>query len=880
MPVSQPDSIDASLTHVCRRGPAKEADAAQTHLQASRPEIAGMRFQILRPHAAGGIGQVFLAQDGELHRQVALKEIAPGRANDHESRARFVQEAEITGGLEHPGIVPIYGMGRYADGRPYYAMRFIPGQNLQEALDRFHADKGFGVLDGIAFRQILRRFLDVCNAISYAHSRGVVHRDLKPSNIMLGQFGETLVVDWGLAKALDRAEPTTGGHERTLPDAAPDQACLLKPRSGSQPTQHGQAIGTPAFMSPEQAAGKVAELGPATDVYSLGAVLYVILTGRAPFDGEIGLVLRRVQSGDFPAPRRVNQQTPRPLEAICLKAMARRAADRYPTALALAADVEHWLSDEPVVAHTDSRPEWLARWARRHRSLVAGATATILVAFITLTAANLALLAANTRERIARNQAVEKGQEVSQQRDLARRHYQVAMDAFNELVFGIQNQLDDRTASRELRGVLLAKASQGLQKLLEESGNRQPGARVALIWAHLRRGDVALQKGATVEARQNYESARNLASDLTAAEHASPQAQRELAVCHEKVGDVLLLQADTGGALRAFRAGLAICQQLAVEQPKSGQAQRDLSVSHAKIGDVLAHLGETKGALESYCAALELHKALAGANPASRQAQRDLAFSFGKVGCVLQLMNEAQDAQVAYRSAMEIRAKLAAVEPACSQALRDLTLSHDNLGDLALQAGDARFALESYRTASKIRKKLADDDSANWQAQRDLAVSFSKIGDVLLHLHDARDACESYRQGLLISRKLAAADATNLQAQRDLSVCQNKLGNAFLRLGEIRAALEAYRSALAIDENLAVADSASSQSQRDWLVSCCNVGNWYELNHDYARAITLYEKALQIANAFKSPRVFQKESSYLLSRLVHCRSAERVQFGF
>ena len=169
------------------------------------------RFHILRSHAKGGLGEVYVAKDTELNREVALKEIQTRFADDENSRLRFLLEAEVTGGLEHPGIVPVYGLGRYPDGRPYYAMRFIKGDSLQEAADRFHGNQDLATesdrqarspdFQSLEFRKLLGRFIDVCQAIGYAHSRGVLHRDLKPGNIMLGKYGETLVVDWGLAKA-------------------------------------------------------------------------------------------------------------------------------------------------------------------------------------------------------------------------------------------------------------------------------------------------------------------------------------------------------------------------------------------------------------------------------------------------------------------------------------------------------------------------------------------------------------------------------------------------------------------------------------------------------------------------------------------------------
>ena len=200
--------IEATLARVARskNGPASgaaEDDPERTGtFSVGSATSDGQRFRILRPHARGGLGAVFVALDGELQREVALKQILDKHADDPVSRQRFVAEAEITGGLEHPGVVPVYGLGIDAGGRPYYAMRFIKGDSLKEAIARFHEDEALEADPGrrsVELRKLLRRFLDVCNAIDYAHSRGVIHRDLKPANIMVGDFGEVYVMDWGVA---------------------------------------------------------------------------------------------------------------------------------------------------------------------------------------------------------------------------------------------------------------------------------------------------------------------------------------------------------------------------------------------------------------------------------------------------------------------------------------------------------------------------------------------------------------------------------------------------------------------------------------------------------------------------------------------------------
>jgi serine/threonine protein kinase len=269
------------------------------------PTSSGLRFLLLRPHARGGLGQVSVALDEELHREVALKEIQDRHADNPEVRARFLLEAEITGGLEHPGIVPVYGLGHDALGRPFYAMRFIRGNSLQEAIKRFHqADRASRPAGerALAFRKLLGRFVAVCNAIAYAHSRGVLHRDLKPGNIMLGKYGETLVVDWGLAKTVEQPEANRSEGES-----------LLVPFSGNSgsATQMGSTLGTPAYMSPEQAAGRLDLLGPASDIYSLGATLYCLLTGTPPFqEKNLADLLRQLEAGKVVPPRQINKEVP------------------------------------------------------------------------------------------------------------------------------------------------------------------------------------------------------------------------------------------------------------------------------------------------------------------------------------------------------------------------------------------------------------------------------------------------------------------------------------------------------------------------------------------------------------------------------------------
>jgi tRNA A-37 threonylcarbamoyl transferase component Bud32 len=401
--------VQASLAQL----PTPTGANAMTPLPATTAEAkraAGLRYQVLRPHGKGGLGEVFVALDQELHREVALKEIRPEHADDPLSRGRFVREAEITGGLEHPGIVPVHGLGQYADGRPFYAMRFIQGETLQEAIAKYHAGDG-----GWTLRALLTRFVAVCNTVGYAHSRGVLHRDLKPSNVMLGRYGETLLVDWGLAKPLGE-QPARGPGDATVAPA------LVPGLVDGIETQAGAALGTPSYMSPEQSLGRLDQLGQSSDIYSLGATLYTLLTGRPPVEGkDTAEVLRKAQRGDWLPPRRVRPDVPAALDAVCRKALALQPEQRYGTALALAADVERWLADEPVAAYAEPWVVRSRRWLGKHRTLVASAVVGVVVAVVGLTVGLVLLAAAAEGEAQARKKAEQKENEATEQRNETRR---------------------------------------------------------------------------------------------------------------------------------------------------------------------------------------------------------------------------------------------------------------------------------------------------------------------------------------------------------------------------------------------------------------------------------------------------------------------------
>ncbi len=294
--------------------------------------------------------------------------------------------------------MPVYCLGQYTDGRPYYAMRFIRGESLRDAIARFHRSGENEARSRESERRaLLTRFIAICNTIAYAHSRGVIHRDIKPANIMLGQYSETLVVDWGMAKAGMKEQDRSVSEGLPEPTLVPSLADAIE-------TQAGSAMGTPAYMSPEQASGRLDLVGPASDIYSLGATLYTILTGRPPIEGQdVAEVMRKAGSGESLPARQVKADVPLGLEAICSTAMARKPEERYATALELAADVERWLADEPVSVYRDPVTIRLSRWARKHRTTVAVGAALLQTVVVVLAVS--VFLIARSRSQIERERA-------------------------------------------------------------------------------------------------------------------------------------------------------------------------------------------------------------------------------------------------------------------------------------------------------------------------------------------------------------------------------------------------------------------------------------------------------------------------------------------
>jgi tetratricopeptide (TPR) repeat protein/tRNA A-37 threonylcarbamoyl transferase component Bud32 len=502
---------DPVIQHNLSAVPRPETDAHEQVTVDYQPPAGRERYTLNRLQAKGGIGQVWLARDGDLGREVALKELLGSGADSPAVVARFVEEAQITGQLQHPNIVPVYELARPAEkGKgPFYTMRFVRGRTLAAAIKQYHEKRRANGAGPLELRELLSHFVAVCNAVAYAHSRGVLHRDLKPGNVVLGDFGEVIVLDWGLAKLKSAAESQTS----LLPVS-------VNKESSRNETVQGQALGTPSYMPPEQAEGRLDRVDERSDVYGLGAVLYETLTGAPPFEGpDTASILAQVVIDAPVPPRQKVKATPRALQAVCLQALAKKPADRYASAKELAQDVGRWLGDEPVSAYREPLLVRAGRWQRRHRQLLTGMAALLLAAV------PLSLLLAASRQSALRQAAARRA------------------DA-------------DATASVALgRAEVLASQAGEL-----DPRTPQEAAEAVAVWEQ---AEAAVAQAEAPAAACSAEVARQVAQRAAAVRHGLERARRDAALLQglaavrttpeeQKAGN-----GDLANKVRAFRSALA-----------------------------------------------------------------------------------------------------------------------------------------------------------------------------------------------------------------------------------------------------------------------------------------------------------------------------------
>ena len=775
---------------------------------------ASIRYTLSRVHGEGGLGRVWLAHDTDLNRKVALKEVRLDRTADVRTLRRFLKEAQVTGQLEHPNIVPVYELARRKeDDRPFYTMRFVEGRTLGQQIAEFHRDRAGKPASRLDWqRRLLEPFLKICEAIGYAHSRNVIHRDLKPENVVLGDHGEVIVLDWGLAKLLT---------EVLGPHATVDANAIEVTDAAESDKTQGR-VGTPAYMAPEQVAMNDDQIDTRTDLYGLGAILYEILANRPPAQGTtLEEIYQNVSAGRIPRAREVDLTVPAALDAICAKALSLNRDDRYATASALADEVRRWLIDEPVSVYRDPLTVRLTRWGRKHRTLVTSAAAVLLVA--------VASFAVFASERSAH--ASEIGRKNS---ELIRAN--TALDAQRR-----------RAEDREAQAIAAVK---------------QFGDAVA--------NEPELKKNPALEAlrkrlmKEPLAFFRALRDRLQADKATTPESLARLASASFDLGSLTYEIGNKQDALAAFQESQTIRQKLADDNPNVIKSQHDLAVCRGNIGNLLRETGKLAEALKSYESALAIHRKLANDNPADTEIQSDLAKNHADIGLFLYWTGKPDEGLRSLESALAIRQRLADENPAVTLFQGNLAVTHDSIGYVLSGTGKGTEALQSYERARAILQKLADENLTDTRFPSRLANAHNSIGLVLYHAGKPDEALKSFESARAVYQKLTDDSPTVTDFVDGLASAHNNIGIMLDESGKPAEALKSHESARKVRQKLVDDNPTVNWYQEELAGSHNGIGNLLVRTGKRAEAQKSYESALRISQKLVRD---QPESPFIQARL-------------
>jgi serine/threonine-protein kinase len=796
------------------------------------------------------MGVVYRARQEGLQRVVALKMILNGAYAGPEERARFRTEAEAVARLDHSHIVQIHEVGEAA-GRPYFSLEYVEGGSLADALR--------GVpLPG---RQAVELVVPLARAMDYAHQQGVIHRDLKPANVLLTRDGLPKITDFGLAKRL-----------RDEPEAA----------RGSDHTPSGAILGTPSYMAPEQATGKVRQLGPAADVYSLGAILYELVTGRPPFQAASPAdTLLRVIAEEPVAPRRLQPKVPRDLETICLKCLEKDPPKRYATAHALADDLQRFLNGEPIQARPVGLWVHAVKAARRRPALTgllgvsAAATVALLIGGAIYNARLEAALQEARAERVRAEESFQQARQavddyftrVSESRllqvpGMQPLRQELLEDALKYYQNFIRQRGDDPALAAELARAYyrvgrihswigsmadaLADQRQGRalwEKLVKENPTSTP-FRVGLAQCC---GGIAWLQAKTpqrAEALESYQQVRSLWQDLVRENPNELSFQTRLAtVCH----DIANLQAALDQQIEAaqsYQQALAILQPAADKNRDAPVVQEYLARLYADIATRRFEQGQLPEALQLYQQAQAIKQKLVATNPADSQYRDLLANTVRSIGLVQVRSGKRAEALRSFEEARVLWQELADKHPEVSQYQERLAHAYDSLGGLHWQNKQGAEALCYFHQAHAIQEKLVDRNRDVIRLREDLGLSCNHLGQVYRATAKPAEALRYYQQACAIRKQLLQDEPTNRRFQSELALYYGGLGNLLRSTGQPAEALRIYQKARDLDEKL-VRDYSDNHSYHHHLGGTIhNQGMALELLNRHDEALKAYQEAI------------------------------------
>lgn len=816
----------------------------------------GIRYRDEREHARGGMGRILIAQDDILGREVAIKELAGEVRTSSEDacpkhphktslpfNSRFIREARIAGQLEHPAIVPVHELGTREDGTLYYTMKYVRGVSLSEAMEE---------ADGLEGRlKLLPHILDVCQAVAYAHSRGVIHRDIKPANIMVGSFGETVLLDWGLARV-------KGEVEERIPEIDPEESPVdTGAELDSGWTSRGEVLGTPAYMAPEQASGNIDAVGERSDVYGLGTLLYVALTGEAPYKGKNRReTLDSVRTAKPTPIRELAPTAPAELTAICNKAMARDPEQRYESASQVAEELQQFLTGGRVTAHEYRFSEHMRRFARKN----SGVLATPAVAIVSLIALGIGSYFRVIGERNAAITAREETQGYLEQSqinlDLANENLALAQGAVDALLIDVSgNELLNRPEMEPVRRKMLESALEHCERLAKQKPSDNPDSLAQVSDAQYRLGEVYELLGLYPEAIAAYGQASDGFSTLFRAS-SDTVAQRELMYCLRRQGELYRQLGLYDEALDAYRQAETGLETLAADgHPNTLGSQADLAAVRWGLGLTFGEMGLTGKALHQFEQARESFVVLSQAQPDWYEVQALLADSLQSVGLAHRTLGNPEEAITALESALGLWRGLARELPEDARyTVGIVTTSHalgiifDGLGRHNEFKNASQDSMEFYKNELSVQLGLvkARPDVPTYQIS--LAKTHANIGAFHRRLGNLSEALNRYEEARDIATALVEIHPNIPEYQATLAALWDGIGATQMKLGANEEALAAWERAGALYATLSEAYVGVPKYRTGLAANWSNLARVHEIlgQNDQAQAARMRANELSI----------------------------------
>jgi tetratricopeptide (TPR) repeat protein len=811
-----------------------------------RPSLDG--YDVLDPLGNGGMGVVWRGVQLSTKRKVALKFLNASHFGSERARLRFDREVELTARLEHPNIARLYDSG-INDSVQYYAMELIEGQHLDAYTKAARLNDN----------ECVQLVIQVCRAVQFAHQKGVIHRDLKPSNVMVTRHGQVKVMDFGLAKSLF----SETGEETDAP---------------SPLTMEVGVGGTPGYMAPEQAAGRHSQMDTRTDVYALGAMLYVLLCRAFPHDmsGPVYEVLRRVAEQEPRRPRQARADLDVELEAIILKALAHNPDQRYATAGELADDLERYLADEPVTARSQTTMYIVRKKLTKHRGKVLVAAMALLLLAGGVAYANLLIVRQRNEAVAQRDRAVLAEQQAQAARKVAEQNLADAEAAVEQFCSRIgQESLANIPGMMPLREQFLRDAAAYYQRLTERSpDNVALRAQYAGVLSQL--GLFGRQSGNVALAIQNLEQARTILESLSRESPDDEKYRRNLGFA---LNDLSYLYDRNGQKTEAGQTAQQAAQilgQLAAEHPDDNRYRQYEGRTLAQATTQQRRSGDTDAAWQTAVDGIKAKEQLVAENPGKPGPQRELAFAYSDLAKVELNRGQDDEARRLIEKSVEGLRRLVKQYPLATDYKSFLEIGYGTWGEIARLSGRLDEAEQMTRESLKLSREVAEANPAVAKHQHYLARNYGELAKIYLRQGKAQEAFDSSKQGLALMQKVCA------DQPQDQDLAYSMIYACTLVAESAGAAMkpeEAARAAASARELEAKLTSPAPGSRRRFILTgrVESASGWaYQVNGQTEQARAAFTRAIESLRQLPDERKFRADLTHLEQTLATLSGSPRA----